>query len=266
MNENCQDMHAAADDDARASQCGHAEQLVAYLYGEAAPSESKHFERHMSGCVACREEFAAFGQVRHAVSNWRMEALSITPSLAREAAAPVLDQRPARVPPPAPSALAALREFFALSPLWLRATSVAALALICALAALSVARTEIQWDADGIALRTGVGQSVVERRVEVPVPVGVSQVEVDQLKAGYRREIEELRRRVEQNGGAELVVANMDAEVPRRAASAAANHAPRPVRKNTAPVALPRRVPRVNIAGADDEDIPRLYDLLGEGR
>ena len=232
---------------------------------KADPAESKIFERHLNDCVACRSELAAFGDVRRAVGDWREAALGITPLLAHAEAAPVADKRAMSVAPRR-SALAAVREFFALSPLWLRAASVAAVGLFCMLVALTVARTEVQWDANGIALRTGVEQRIVERRVEVPVSVGVPQEEVDQLSAGYRRELDELRSRLQQNEEAAFEVANMSTPAPRRAASTP-NITPRQSRAaTTTPVAAPRRAPRVNIAGSDDDDIPRLYDLLGEGR
>ena len=61
--------------------CERAEELVAYLYGEAAPDEAKAFRRHLNACAVCREELAAFGAVREAVGEWRAEVLRTTPAL-----------------------------------------------------------------------------------------------------------------------------------------------------------------------------------------
>lgn len=265
MNEKFQETDAGGR--ARAPQCERAEQLVAYLYGEADPAGRKSFEQHMHDCAACREEFAAFGDVRCAVGDWRAEALGILPSFAaagEASAAHVLNGSHATAP--RRSALAALREFFALSPLWLRAASVAAAVVVCALAVLTVARTEVQWDSNGIAFRTGVEERIVEKRVEVPVKVGVSQEEVEQLSAGYRRELDELRSRLQQNEQTKFQVASVNENSTRRAASASDNAARPAPRNNAAPVTPQRRSPRANIAGSDDDGIPRLYDLLGEGR
>lgn len=268
MNEKFQETDA--DGRARAPQCERAEQLVAYLYGETDPAGSKSFEQHMHDCAACREEFAAFGDVRRAVGDWRAEALGIVPSFAAAEAArvapdaSVLNSRP--VPAPKRSALAALREFFALSPLWLRAASVAATVVVCTLAALAVARTEAQWDSNGIAFRTGVEERIVEKRVEVPVKVGVSQEEVEQLSAGYRRELDELRSRLQQTEQTKFQVASVNENSTRRASSVADTPARPSPRNNAAPGTQQRRAPRANIAGSDDDGIPRLYDLLGEGR
>ncbi|MDQ3917956.1 MAG: zf-HC2 domain-containing protein, partial [Acidobacteriota bacterium] len=84
--------------------CGRGEELVAYLYGEAAPDEAEAFGRHLNDCAACREELAAFGGVREAVGAWRAEALGTVPPLNVERAlAPAPRKRSAR---------AALGEFF----------------------------------------------------------------------------------------------------------------------------------------------------------
>ncbi|MDQ4120012.1 MAG: hypothetical protein M3209_00910 [Acidobacteriota bacterium] len=51
--------------------CAFGETLVSVLYGEATRREIQDFESHLSGCLECREEFAAFGTLRNAVSEWR---------------------------------------------------------------------------------------------------------------------------------------------------------------------------------------------------
>src|SRR2546421_5264883 len=101
------------------------EELVAYIYGEATPVEAKAFRRHLTGCAVCREELAAFGAVREAVGEWRAEALSTIPSLdIGEELSQAASSR--RAPERKRSAVAALRQFFALSPVWLQAGAAAA--------------------------------------------------------------------------------------------------------------------------------------------
>ena len=104
--------------------CPQAENLVACLYGEASDEEKKVFEGHLSSCAPCSEELAAFGMVRESVVEWRNDVMSniITPAFANQI---VMKQERKR------SAIAAIREFFTLSPAWLQgATAFAALALI----------------------------------------------------------------------------------------------------------------------------------------
>lgn len=104
--------------------CPQSENLVAYLYGEADEAEKKAFESHLSSCVLCSNELKAFGVVRQSVAEWREDVMSniVTPAFA----AKIVEKQERK-----PSAFAAIREFFTLSPLWLRgATAFAAFALI----------------------------------------------------------------------------------------------------------------------------------------
>lgn len=241
--------------------CGRAADLVAYLYGEAGPAEAREFRLHLNACASCRDELAAFGVVRERVGEWRAEALRDAPPLDLGGAfEPATLPPPAAPPPNVPrgrSARAALREFFSLSPVWLRAGAPAAALLVCALAALVFARAEVRWGADGLAFRAGVAERVVNRveRVEVPAAGGFTR---EQFEAAVRERVEnELaaaeRRRAE--------------ESEQRAATAASKPAPRleaasnpnaPPRKRPAPRLARRGRPRFE----DEESLPRLSDLL----
>ena len=106
--------------------CERAPDLMAFLYHEMNESETRGFELHLRECGNCREELAALGVVRESIGEWRDEALSgfvSTPIPAKK------------------SALTALRQFFDLSPLWLKAATGFAVVAFCVLAvALFVAR------------------------------------------------------------------------------------------------------------------------------
>jgi hypothetical protein len=109
--------------------CERASDLIAFLYDEANESEKHDFELHLKECAGCRAEAASFGVVRGSIAAWRDEALS------GFVATPLPTTATKK------SALVALRQFFDLSPLWLKgATALAALALVL-LAALAI-RTE----------------------------------------------------------------------------------------------------------------------------
>src|SRR4051794_35363486 len=95
--------------------CERESDLIAFLYGEAAEREARDFQLHLQQCSTCREEAASLGVVRESITAWRDEAL------AGFVSTPVTTQ------PQQKSALAALRQFFDLSPLWLKgATAFAA--------------------------------------------------------------------------------------------------------------------------------------------
>lgn len=111
------------------STCERADDLVSVLYGEAGERERRDFELHMQQCGNCRAEFAAFAHVRESIGEWRDEALAGFVSTH------------ATVAPVRKSALAALRQFFDLSPLWLKGAVGFAAAVFCVLAALAVWRS-----------------------------------------------------------------------------------------------------------------------------
>ena len=120
--------------------CHRAEDLVTYLYGEATAEEARDFSAHMQQCDACRAEFTVFHQVHDSIVAWRSEALGATPALAGATNSVVAT---AEFVPEGRrlSALAALREFFSVSPLWLRGATAFAGLLLCALIVFAVSRT-----------------------------------------------------------------------------------------------------------------------------
>ena len=121
--------------------CHRAEDLVSYLYGEISETDARDFREHMQQCAACRSEFAAFNQVHESILVWRNEALgsSFNPvTIATEAAVDSSQfvRQEGRLP-----ALGAIRQFFDVSPLWLRGATVFAGLLLCVLLVLAISRT-----------------------------------------------------------------------------------------------------------------------------
>lgn len=140
-----------------APNCGREKDLIEFLYGELNDLESLTFERHLHQCPACSAELAAFGLVRESVVNWRNESLGggLT-----------------RVAEEKPSALAALREFFNLSPLWMKGVVAFASLVFCLLGGLAIARWQ---DMAPVAVATNPNsqayseqqlKALVERRVQ----------------------------------------------------------------------------------------------------
>jgi anti-sigma factor RsiW len=153
--------------------CSYSEALVSYLYGEISPVESRDFEKHMGACGICQSEFAEFTQVRDSISEWRERVFNPEGEI-------IIAETPRLVPfgavaqrPRYYSARAAIREFFALSPLWLRGTIAFGVVAFFALAAFSI-------------LRVSRPETVV---VEKPVAVMPSQQEIDTLVLNSTEEI-----------------------------------------------------------------------------
>ena len=122
--------------------CHRAEDLVAYLYNEASETDAQDFADHAEQCDACRSEPAVFRQVHESILLWRNEALgtfspvSEAADLARATSSVKLVQHERKL-----SALQALREFFSVSPLWLRGATAFAALLLCALALVVISRS-----------------------------------------------------------------------------------------------------------------------------
>lgn len=104
--------------------CERASDLIAFLYNEADEREWRDFQLHLNECSTCREEVASFGVVRESISEWRDEALAGFVS------------QPVTTKAPRKSALAALRQFFDLSPLWLKGATAFAVVAFCVLAVM----------------------------------------------------------------------------------------------------------------------------------
>lgn len=119
--------------------CARAEDMVSYLYGEADEAASQSFLAHTSRCASCRTELAAFGSVRANIGEWRSQALSAPAQADMRASSSVIALPDSNAQARARSAMAAIREFFTLSPVWMRAATAAFGILFCALVALAVA-------------------------------------------------------------------------------------------------------------------------------
>lgn len=104
--------------------CERAPDLMAFLYHEMDERETRDFRLHLQQCGECREEAASLGVVRESITAWRDEAL------AGFVSTPVITR-------PRKSAVAALRQFFELSPLWLKGATAFALVAFFVLAGLA---------------------------------------------------------------------------------------------------------------------------------
>jgi anti-sigma factor RsiW len=157
--------------------CERAPDMIAFLYGEADEHETRDFQLHLQQCKSCREEVASFGDVRESITAWRDEAL------AGFVSTPVTAQ------PKKKSALAALRQFFELSPLWLKGATGLAAVTFCVLAGFALFRSNdnrvsstnvnpgavyTAQDVDRIVKEALAQQARVQLPVETPSPEHVA--------------------------------------------------------------------------------------------
>ena len=145
--------------------CGRENDLVGFLYGELDATEKQSFQQHVQGCAECGSQLSSFKDIRESVASWRNESLGVLTS-------PVAYPAAAKMEHPRPSAMAALREFFNLSPLWMKGTVAFASLLLCLFAVLAAARlmeppeTTIVNKTDNNAASAKALDSEVERRVK----------------------------------------------------------------------------------------------------
>ena len=121
--------------------CHRSEDLVTYLYGEASEVDAGDFREHLQRCQACKSEFAVFNQVHESILVWRTEALGTSFNLTPPASEPAVNSTQLVNPERKLSALAALREFLRVSPLWLRGATAFAGLLLCALVVLAISNS-----------------------------------------------------------------------------------------------------------------------------
>src|SRR5688500_10497870 len=154
--------------------CHRAEDLVTYLYGEATAEEARDFSAHMHQCDACRAEFTVFHQVHDSIVAWRNQAIGSVVQIPQSTSAASAVVAPSEFVQPERklSALAALREFFSVSPLWLRGATAFAGLLLCALVLFAVSRT---WQQPVITARDD-GKKYTEEQFQQEVRKQVEQI------------------------------------------------------------------------------------------
>jgi hypothetical protein len=112
-------------------ECERQDEMLSVLYGEATDEEIERFGDHRRECRSCTQTYNSFGAVRTSVRELRDQALNgFQPGTA------VLPAQPK-------SARAALRLFFDLSPLWLKAGTALATAVLCVFGYLAFRQTSV---------------------------------------------------------------------------------------------------------------------------
>jgi anti-sigma factor RsiW len=198
--------------------CGRENDLLDFLYGELNEVEAITFQRHLKECAACNAELADLGEVRESVVAWRNESLG-------SVAFPTQVTTPSETPRATPSAVAALREFFNLSPLWMKGAVAVAAVLFCMLAGLAVARLR-QAPPPAVAV-TPAGPAHAQQELKALVEQRV-QEELKRLKNSETTSPSPLTARDSSPGNPGKRIANRNAQV---ALSASSQKARRPLSK-----------------------------------
>ena len=251
--------------------CSRAEDMLALLYEEAQGAEKHELTRHLDSCGLCRQEFTAFQSVRADLGVWRKEIIRTAP--ARVVMPATLAALPEMRQPSWRAAWAALREFFTLSPVWLRgATALAGVAFVAlsGLALVKATRTDAPVKSaaqPSVAAPAGLSEAEVQSRIAVAV-----QAERDALQKRQEQQVKDL---TAQNEDARQRLAALQAQLSEaqmrdvsapRVVNAKASVA-RPRRRNSSLVAknTPRRT-ATPVVALDEEEASLAEVLLGGGK
>ncbi len=153
--------------------CHRAEDLVTHLYGEANEIDASDFAGHLQQCDACRKEFSVFQQVHDSILDWRNEALGSAFNPAAVSIAGTVDSTQFVRHERRLTALAAVREFFSVSPLWLRAATAFAALLLCVLGVLTISRS---WNRPGLTVAQGTEARYSQQQLDREVQKQVSEM------------------------------------------------------------------------------------------
>lgn len=218
--------------------------LVAFLYGEPTDLEAGDFQIHLDACATCRADLSAFGQVRARIGAWRDEALHPM-SMTATNTSTQLDTVKAVTNR---SALAALREFFTLSPLWLRGVTAFASVLFVTLLIITALH---------------YFERPVTRIVQQASPAGATKIENRPVATVEKNSPAEVAAVKKAPGGVVSSPSNRTKPGDNRVALHTKSN-----RRATAPVLSAKERSELSdlliAAKEDEESVPRLDDLLSE--
>ena len=157
--------------------CERSDDLISFLYQELDEREARNFKQHLADCASCSQELNSFSEIRNGVVAWREQSLGMInhrPSLAFSTAEK-------------PSALAAIRQFFALSPLWLKGSLAFASLLLFAAVTFLVVSLEVKPEAP--LASTDKVYSEAELRAKVEAGIEARLKELKPRDAGVKEEL-----------------------------------------------------------------------------
>jgi hypothetical protein len=235
--------------------CSRANDLVAYLYGEATERARQDFQGHLSVCPLCRSDLDDFGSVRESIGLWRTQALDSVESYAPDMKLASAYQSQSDVS--SRSIFGAIRDFFTLSPMWLTWTRGATALATLLIAALAV-----------FALMSFFGQteSPVAERKNQPAPVKQELPNATSVPDEKVVAVQDEKRSTPETPVVRKPTAKKNVKnSPVNGNQLAANKQNRQQKATTLSAEERSQLSDLLIAERENEDsVPRLYDLLTE--
>jgi hypothetical protein len=164
--------------------CDRNDDLIAFLYHELDEKDARNFQQHMQQCVSCEREFASFGEIRQSIVSWRDASLGAAWSAGAvkdrqlEFSAPGAEERHR------PSALAAIREFFSLSPVWMKGAAAFASLLFCVCSVMAIVYLK---DRNSLTVKSLGEKTYSRQELDTEVAKAV-QIKADEFKNQQAKE------------------------------------------------------------------------------
>jgi len=181
------------------SPCNMHEALVSYLYGEASAEEIRQVQTHLKQCSACAAELDGFEGVRRMLQHWKIEdvpAMRVVTEAHR-------------------SVLGALKEIFAIAPIWAKVAGVA----FAALSVLAIMGTNISIGPGGVSFRADLlrRSNAVAAQVRSPaapaaVPTGPASLTKEQVQQIVATEMASQEKKQEQEMATAVALVQAEAK------------------------------------------------------
>ncbi|HZI87240.1 MAG TPA: zf-HC2 domain-containing protein [Pyrinomonadaceae bacterium] len=159
--------------------CERGTDLIAFLYGELDDEGAKDLDRHLLNCRECTAELNAFKEIRSSVAAWRQATVGATAPVSLAASTVV-----ARASGPhQPSAIAAVRKFWELSPVWMRGSLAFAAVLLCIVSVIAVSHLFEKDTPVNLATEKRYSEKEVQVKIEEALKAGMPAQEVPESSA-----------------------------------------------------------------------------------
>jgi len=174
--------------DFNTQECERQDELLSVLYGEASDEEMERFRNHVAACHDCMQIYNSFGAVRTSLRELRDQALyGFQPNT------PLQSEQPK-------SARGALKAFFDLSPLWLKAGTALAVAVLCVLGFLALRQTSIP-PVNSKVTEPVMTTAKVYSEAELRAAVAKAADEANDTAQAYKRDVTQPEKSLEHYSG-----------------------------------------------------------------
>ena len=150
--------------------CERGTDLIALLYGELDDESARDLNSHLLSCQECTAELSAFKEIRSSVGAWRQATVGATAPVSLASSNVDAQASGSRQP----SAIAAVRKFWELSPLWMRGSLAFAAVLLCIVSVIAVSHLFEKDTPINLATEKRYSEKELQVKIEEALKAGLS--------------------------------------------------------------------------------------------